>query len=148
MKSPIGVIFCRNMLMDSLQGQLKNGLAEVIFHGVVWVNYSKKRLVSPNIVMKSPIGLIFCRNMLMNSFFMNNFFVWWDMWLLLHIQTPAWEVHCSINFTKKGVERSNQRSTITSCNCINSSRCHIGLITAGPLHLTLADLEGSIQGFW
>ncbi len=27
MKSPIGLIFCRNMLMDSLQGQLK----------IVWV---------------------------------------------------------------------------------------------------------------
>ncbi len=31
MKSPIGLIFCRNIVMDSLQGQLKNGLAEVIF---------------------------------------------------------------------------------------------------------------------
>ncbi len=35
MKSPIGLIFCRNMLMDSLQGQIKNGLAEVIFHWVI-----------------------------------------------------------------------------------------------------------------
>ncbi len=32
MKSPIRLIFCKNVLMDSLQGQLKNGLAEVIFH--------------------------------------------------------------------------------------------------------------------
>ncbi len=34
-KSPIGLMFCRNMCMDSLQGQLtwlKNGLAEVIFY--------------------------------------------------------------------------------------------------------------------
>ncbi len=31
-KSPIGLIFCRNMLIDSLQGQLKNSLVEVIFH--------------------------------------------------------------------------------------------------------------------
>ena len=32
MKSPIGLIFCRNMLMDSLQGQLKNCLAEGILY--------------------------------------------------------------------------------------------------------------------
>ncbi len=31
-KTQIGVMFFRNMLMDSLQGQLQNGLAEVIFH--------------------------------------------------------------------------------------------------------------------
>ncbi len=32
MQSPIGLIFCRNMLMNSLQGLLKDSLAEVIFH--------------------------------------------------------------------------------------------------------------------
>ncbi len=32
------------MLMDSLQGQLKNGLAEVIIHGVIWVKLLKKAL--------------------------------------------------------------------------------------------------------
>ncbi len=42
MKSPIGLIFCRNMLMDSLQVQLKNGLAEVLFHWVIWVKLLKK----------------------------------------------------------------------------------------------------------
>ncbi len=31
MKSLIGLIFCRNMFMDSLRGQLKNDLVEVIF---------------------------------------------------------------------------------------------------------------------
>ena len=30
MKSRIGLIFCRNMLMDSLQAQLKHVLAEII----------------------------------------------------------------------------------------------------------------------
>ncbi len=55
------------MLMDSLQGRLKHGLAEVIIHWVIWVKLLKKRSVSPNIVMKSPIGLIFCRNMLVDS---------------------------------------------------------------------------------
>ena len=42
MKSPIGLIFCKNMLMDSLQGQLKNGLAEVIFLWVIWVKLFEK----------------------------------------------------------------------------------------------------------
>ncbi len=55
------------MLMDSLQGQLKTGLAEVIIHWVIWEKLLKKRSVSPNMVMKSPIRLKFCRNMLMDS---------------------------------------------------------------------------------
>ena len=39
--------------MDRLQGQLKNGLAEVIFHRVILSkNYSKGILLSPHIVKK------------------------------------------------------------------------------------------------
>ena len=38
----IGLKFCRTILMDSLQVQLKNGLAEVIFHWVIWVKLLKK----------------------------------------------------------------------------------------------------------
>ncbi len=67
MKSPIGLIFCRNMLMDSLQGQLKMVWQRSLFIELFELNYSKKGSVSPNIVMKSPIGLIFFRNMLMDS---------------------------------------------------------------------------------
>ncbi len=71
MKSPIGLIFCRNMLMDSLQGQLKNGLAEVIFHRVICVKLLSKKLkkhsVSSTIVQKRPIRLKSCRNMLMGT---------------------------------------------------------------------------------
>ncbi len=63
MKSPLGLIFCSNMLMESLQGQLKMGS---FFIELFEYNCSKKYSVSHNRVKKSLSGLIFCRNMLMD----------------------------------------------------------------------------------
>ena len=67
MKSPLGLIFCSNMLMESLQGQLKMVSLRSFFIELFEYNCSKKHSVSHNRVKKSLIGLIFCRNMLMDS---------------------------------------------------------------------------------
>ncbi len=121
MKSLIGLIFCRNMLMDSLQEQLKNGLAEAIFHWVIWVKLLKilkKAFCMSSHSDENSYWAEMLQNMLMGTGTVknslaevilhgvtcfgtgNNFSVWWDiMWLLLHIQISAWGIHCSINFT-------------------------------------------------
>ena len=57
------------MLMDSLQGQLKNDFAAVIFLRFIYFSKitQKKHSLCPYIVNKSLIGLKFCRNMLMGN---------------------------------------------------------------------------------
>ena len=67
MKSLTGLKFCRNILMGSLQEQLKMVLLRSFFIELFESNYSKQHSVGHNIVKKSPSGLKFGRNVLMGS---------------------------------------------------------------------------------
>ncbi len=72
----------RNMLMDGLQGQFKNGFAAFMFHWVIWVKLLK------NIFRKSKRGEkktsgwadILQKHVLLTRIFFSN----WDAPLVLH----------------------------------------------------------------